>query len=120
MPRPLHFEILVDDPERAVEFYGSVFGWEVAKWEGPQTYWMVTTGPAGTPGIDGGLMHRHFQQPVINTIEVASLEETIRKVEEAGGKKVSGPQEIPEVGLHAYCEDPAGVMFGILQPAERG
>jgi predicted enzyme related to lactoylglutathione lyase len=28
-----------------------------------------------------------------------------------------GPNEIPGVGLHAYCADPEGNLFGILQPA---
>jgi predicted enzyme related to lactoylglutathione lyase len=62
-------------------------------------------------------MHRHFSQPVINTIEVESLEEMLTKVEEAGGKKLQGPVEIPEVGLHAYCQDPEGNIFGLIQPA---
>ena len=28
MPRVVHFEIHADDPERAINFYKSVFGWE--------------------------------------------------------------------------------------------
>ncbi len=58
MPRPVHFEIHADDPERAAAFYRSVFDWEIEKWEGPREYWLVTTGPEGTPGINGGLMKR--------------------------------------------------------------
>ena len=41
----------------------------------------------------------------------------LEKVEAAGGKKVHGPNEIPGVGVHAYCADPEGNLFGILQPA---
>ena len=77
-------------------------------WEGPQTYWLVDTGPDGTPGINGGLMHRHFSQPVINTIEVESLEEMLTTVEEAGGKKIEGPVEIPEIGPQALLPGPGG------------
>lgn len=116
MKRPVHFEILVDDPERAAAFYAAVFGWEVARTAGPQKYWLVTTGSSAMPGIDGGLMHRHFEQPVINTIAVESLNEALRSVVDAGGNKVWGPHEVPNVGMHAYCADPAGVMFGILEP----
>jgi predicted enzyme related to lactoylglutathione lyase len=54
MPRPTHFEIPADNPERAIGFYGSVFGWQFQKWEGPMPYWLVTTGDSGT-GINGGL-----------------------------------------------------------------
>lgn len=53
MNRPVHFEILGDDPAALAEFYRGVFGWEIATWEG-QGYWLATTGAAGTPGIDGG------------------------------------------------------------------
>ncbi len=117
MKRPVHFEILADDVEKVAEFYHEVLDWKISFWEGPEPYWLVNTGPDETPGINGGLMHRHFSQPVINTIEVESLEDMLAKVEEAGGKKVEGPIEIQEVGLHAYCQDPEGNIFGLLQPA---
>ncbi len=92
------------------------FGWETAKWgEGGQGYWFVKTGP-GDEGINGGIMHRHFPQPVINTISVHTLDKMIAKVEAAGGAKVHGPTQIPGVGLHAYCTDPEGTFFGLLQP----
>jgi uncharacterized protein len=117
MNRPVHFEILADDPEASASFYREVFGWETATWEGPQTYWMVTTGPAGTVGIDGGIMHRHLAQSVINTIQVESLEATLGRVEAVGGTKVMGPHEVPGVGMHAYCADPEGTLFGVLEPA---
>jgi uncharacterized protein len=116
MSRPVHFEILGNEPEKLAAFYRDLFGWDVAGWGGSEEYWLVTTGPDGTPGINGGLMRRHFPQPVINTIGVASLDAAISKVEELGGKKVYGPNQIPGVGLHAYCTDPEGNYFGLIQP----
>jgi predicted enzyme related to lactoylglutathione lyase len=59
MPRVVHFEIHAGDPERAVSFYQTLFGWNFQKWEGPMEYWMVITGPDDQPGINGGLMRRH-------------------------------------------------------------
>lgn len=116
MSRVVHFEILADDPKRAAQFYQDALGWDVQGWEdGAEAYWLITTGPDGTPGINGGLMGRHFPQGVINTIEVDSLAETLAKIEDAGAK-VHGPNEIPGVGTHAYCRDPEGVLFGVLQP----
>jgi predicted enzyme related to lactoylglutathione lyase len=44
MPRVVHFEIVADNPERAIKFYKEVFGWEFKKWDGPQDYWFVKTG----------------------------------------------------------------------------
>ena len=46
MPRPVHFEIPAENPERAMQFYSTVFGWKFSKWEGPMDYWMITTGDA--------------------------------------------------------------------------
>jgi predicted enzyme related to lactoylglutathione lyase len=120
MSRPVHFEIQADDPEKIAGFYHDLFGWEVATWEGPQTYWMVTTGPEDTPGINGGILHRHFPQAVINTVMIDSLEEMISRVEAAGGKLVHGPNEIQGAGTHAYCADPEGNLFGMMQPASVG
>ena len=119
MKRPVHFEILTDNPEKVGAFYKDILGWEIATWNGPQPYWLVTTGPEGTPGINGGIMERHFDQAVINSVEVESLEETVAKIEAAGGQKMHGPNEIPGVGLHAYCSDPEGILFGVLQPAPK-
>jgi len=50
MPRPIHFEIPADRPERAVAFYEHLFGWQFQKWDGPMPYWLVRTGdgPAST------------------------------------------------------------------------
>jgi len=115
--RPVHFEILADEPDELSKFYESVFGWSTSRWDGgQQVYWLVRTGAEGVRGIDGGFMHRHFEQRVINTIAVENLEDTLRRIEEAGGRKVLGPNEIPGIGSHAYCEDTEGTLFGVLQP----
>jgi predicted enzyme related to lactoylglutathione lyase len=117
MSRIVHFEIQGDAPEALAEFYQKVLGWEIASWEGPQKYWLATTGPDKRPGINGALMGWSFrQQPVINTAEVENLDETLKRVESAGGKLLLGPNEIPGIGTHAYCSDPEGIVFGVLQP----
>lgn len=119
MGRPVHFEILGDDPAKLVEFYRAVLDWEFQAWEdagGPEEeYWLATTGPEGEPGIDGAITRRHFPQAVINVTLVDSLSETMEKVGAAGGKVVFGPDEIPNVGTFAYCEDPEGNLFGIIE-----
>ncbi|MEX0788419.1 MAG: VOC family protein [Anaerolineales bacterium] len=117
MNRPVHFEILADDPERIGAFYKSLFGWEIKAWDGGgDAYWLVTTGAKEVPGIDGGIMSRQFPQAVINTTEVPDLAATLKKVSATGGKTVSEPHEIPGVGKFAYCADPEGNIFGLLEP----
>jgi predicted enzyme related to lactoylglutathione lyase len=38
MPRVVHFEIHAGDPDRAVNFYKTLFEWNFQKWEGPMEY----------------------------------------------------------------------------------
>ncbi len=116
MPRVVHFEIPADDPQRASRFYSKVFGWKLDKWEGPMEYWMVTTGDPAAPGINGGLMkRRHPGQPVVNTLDVPSVDEYVAAVEKQGGKVVVPKMAIPGVGWLAYCTDTEGNIFGMMQ-----
>jgi predicted enzyme related to lactoylglutathione lyase len=114
MPRVVHFEITADDPERASDFYSQVFGWKIQKWDGPQDYWLAATGE-GT-GIDGAIMRRdEHMPPVVNTIDVASVDVALAKIEASGGKVVAPKMPIPGIGYFAYCTDTEGNMFGVME-----
>ena len=89
MPRVVHFEIYTDDPDAVRPFYQDVFGWKFQKFEGgPIEYWLVATGDDKESGINGGLTRpREGQSPgTLNTIGVSSLDESIKKIEQNGGK----------------------------------
>ena len=117
MPRVVHFEIDAKKPERAVKFYEKVFGWKIKKWEGPVEYYLISTGKETEPGIDGGLSRRTESEPsTVNTIDVSSVDEFIKKVEANGGKIISSKRAVMGVGYMAYFEDPEGNVFGILEP----
>jgi predicted enzyme related to lactoylglutathione lyase len=115
MPRVIHFEIHADDPERAVKFYSKVFGWEIKKWPGPTDYWLAKTGEDKEPGINGAIMHREKNGTVYNTIDVPSVDESIEKIKQAGGKVITEKMAVPGVGYMAYCKDTEGNIFGIMQ-----
>ena len=116
MPRPVHFEIPAESPERAMQFYSNVFGWKFQKWEGPVDYWLIMTGDKSEPGIDGGLMPRRDPaQPCVNTVSVSNLDESLTTVDANGGKCVVPKMAIPGVGWLAYCKDTEGHIFGIMQ-----
>jgi predicted enzyme related to lactoylglutathione lyase len=116
MPRVVHFEVSADDPERAVVFYKDVFGWEIHKWEGPQDYWLIKTGPDGQPGINGGLFVRKGPMTGhVNTIDVPSVDEYLAKIEASGGTIALPKMAIPGIGWLAYAKDPEGSIFGIMQ-----
>jgi predicted enzyme related to lactoylglutathione lyase len=117
MPRPVHFEISADDPERAIAFYEKAFGWKTQKWDGPMDFWMFMTGAEDEPGIDGGLGRRENGpgQNVTNTLGVDSVDAYVEKVVAAGGKVVTPKHAIPGVGYLAYCADTEGNTFGLMQ-----
>jgi predicted enzyme related to lactoylglutathione lyase len=113
MNRVVHFDMGVVDPQRAIEFYKNVFGWDAQKFGG-QDYWLMTTGPAAQPGINGGIMvHQDAQPRTVNSIAVASVDEAGAKVEAHGGKIVVPKMAIPGVGWLVYCQDTEGNLIGL-------
>jgi len=116
MPRPVHFEIPADNPQRAIAFYSNVFGWKFSKWDGPMEYWLISTGQPSEPGIDGGLLlRRHPNQPCVNTVAVENLDRTIETVLSSGGSMALPKMPVPGVGWLAYCKDTEGHIFGLMQ-----
>jgi uncharacterized protein len=115
MPRPIHFEIAADDTARAVAFYTKVFGWKTRSWDGPFEYFLVSTGDAGEPGIDGGITKRNEKEQTTNTIGVDSVEAYAKKIEGAGGKITMPKSAVPGVGWLAMALDTEGNTFGIIQ-----
>jgi predicted enzyme related to lactoylglutathione lyase len=116
MNRIVHFELGVTDPERAIKFYSSIFGWTIQKYEGPMPYWLVTTGDPKDPGINGGLVINKDAQPrTVNTIAVENLDESMKKVEGGGGKIVVPKTPIAGVGWLAYFTDTEGNILGLHQ-----
>lgn len=115
MPRPSHFEIPVDDPDRAERFYSTVFGWQFQRFEGaPSYYGMATTGDEN-PGINGALFQRTPEENETTlTMSVESIEDAIKTVEGAGGSVVKGKTPIPGMGYFATCQDPEGNKFGLF------
>jgi uncharacterized protein len=115
MARVIHFEIPVNDADRAIAFYQKVFGWKIEKWPGPMEYWLVNTGDEKAPGINDGIMKRGNVQTTTNTLGVDSVDASQAAVTKAGGKLIMPKTPIPGVGYFAYCEDPEGNLFGVMQ-----
>ena len=114
MGRAIHFEIAAKIPARAVDFYQRAFGWDVNSWDGPGEYWLATTGPDTMPGINGAIMQGDNPQVVL-TIDVKDLDMAAKTIVESGGKTLTEPSEVMNVGMFRYCEDTEGNKFGIMQ-----
>ncbi len=123
MPRPIHFEIHADNPDRAAKFYSTVLGWSFTKWDGPMPYWLVTTGADGTPGINGGMHPRMGPAPVegqaviafVCTVDVPSVDDHVARAVAAGGVVAVPKMAIPGIGWLAFAKDTEGNIFGMMQ-----
>ena len=122
--RVVHFEIPFDDGDRARAFYGEVFGWQVMPVPGME-YTMVMTGPTDQetgptePGYsNGGLFERSEQFPgkAPNlVIDVASIDDALRQVKEAGGAVVGERMAVGDMGFAGYFSDTEGNLVGLWE-----
>lgn len=109
----VHFEIPVDDPERAVAFYRTALGWSLERW-GPIEYW--TTEPSDGVGIGGALSRRDVSSPtLIVYVGVEDVDVALAAIEAAGGRRLSDRMPIPGVGWTAVFEDTEGNRVGLFQ-----
>jgi predicted enzyme related to lactoylglutathione lyase len=130
MGKVVHFEIPASDLDRAKNFYGSVFGWELATtpMPGGGEYTSVVTTPADQatqiptePGaINGGMFVRSEQMPAspVITIDVDAIDTALRAVEAGGGATVIPRTEIPGMGAFAYFTDSEGNVMGLWETVE--
>jgi predicted enzyme related to lactoylglutathione lyase len=108
-----HFAINADDVEASRQFYESVFGWSIFAW-GPPGFFQIQTGPDDDPGIRGALQQRRSLldgQPTTGlecTFAVDDVDDTLRRVVEAGGRTVMERFTIAGVGHLVAFEDPSG------------
>ena len=109
----VHFDIPIDDADRAVAFYNTVFDWGLEQW-GPMDYWTMAERPGD--GIGGALGRREApDEGVTIYIDVDDIDVALAAIEAAGGKPLSGRMPIPTVGWMALFADPEGNRIGLFQ-----
>jgi predicted enzyme related to lactoylglutathione lyase len=125
----VHFEIHAAQPQRLIDFYSSLLGWQFSRF-GDMDYWSITTGEgaiqAGAAGfgINGGLTRRRGPSPAIGgpvtgadlVIGVDDVDATFARGLELGGVAALPPDDLPGVGRLAYLIDPDGNIFGFISP----
>ena len=87
----------------------------------------MTTGSREEPGINGGILFRRGAPPsegqavnaYVCTIGVASVDECVDKAVGAGARVALPKMAIKGVGWLAYCKDPEGNIFGVMQDDEK-
>ena len=126
MSRLVHFEIHVDDMDRARKFYGEVFGWAFEDWSefAGMPYFGAVTGGEDEPGINGALMQRQSPPPESNqplngyacTIGVENYHAIEGKILNNGGVVELPKYALPGMAWQGYYKDTEGNIFGIHQP----
>jgi len=126
----IHFEMPAEDKKRMANFYTRAFGWQT-KQLGPEMgeYVVATTtepdenGRPKKPGaINGGFFQKTDDKPSQYpsvVIAVDDIKEHMRKVEEAGGKVIGEPWDIPGIGSYVSFFDTEGNRVSMLQPSHR-
>ena len=116
MPNPVvFFEILGRDKAALESFYAGVFDWQMTpvKSEAPDTYALVSPGTGINGGVgksmDGGAGYVTFY------VEVANITDSLTLVESRGGKRVAGPDQMPDGPFIASFTDPEGRVVGLVQ-----
>ncbi|WP_368298581.1 VOC family protein [Cytobacillus firmus] len=126
MGRLVHFEVHVDDMERAKKFYGEVFGWSFQDWSeyAGMPYYGAVTGNEEETGINGALMQRQGPPPEANqalngyvcTMGVEDYDAAEIKILENGGTVALPKYALPGMAWQGYYKDTEGNIFGIHQP----
>ena len=114
MPQEIHFDIPIDQPERAERFYSQLLGWSMQKAPVPNMeYWVIR---AAEGDALGGLIKRTAPGQVsINYYTVPSIDEALKKVGDLGGRVSVAKSAIPHVGYNAQCIDTEGNAFGLWE-----
>jgi predicted enzyme related to lactoylglutathione lyase len=120
---PCWVETLQPDVHSALDFYGSVFGWEFAgpgaiPTDPPGRYFVGRLKGRDVAGV--GSLPGSARQPSWATyVRVDDVDATVMEAKRAGGRLLDGPFDAPPAGRLAVLADPAGAVVGVWQADTR-
>lgn len=122
----VHFEMPYEDKKRMADFYTNSFGWH-HEMLGPDmgNYVLAITSeqdenymPKKSGMINGGFYEKNKNHPAQYpsiVIAVDNINESMKKVKEAGGEILDAPMEIPGYGMYVSFLDTEGNRVGIME-----
>jgi hypothetical protein len=122
MDKVVHFEIPFDNKQRAMDFYTRCFGWKLSDF--PEMKYVVANTvdvdqnqrPMEPGAINGGLFERPKEAPwPLIYVGVASVDASIKKVTDAGGRVVTPRTPIPGMGAFARVADTENNVIGLFE-----
>jgi uncharacterized protein len=123
----VHFEMPMEDSKRIADFYSKAFGWKTQMLgEENGNYMLVTTTETDDKGvpkeparINGGFYPKKKDWPAqfpSVVIAVDNIEESMKKINAAGGKVLDKPVEIPGFGMYVSFLDTEGNRVSLMEP----
>jgi len=111
-------ELATPDPQKALAFYESVFGYQHVDWDMGEAGMYHVLNDANGRGR-GGMMKAHDGAPAawVPYVKVERADETAARVGPLGGDLLLKPMDVKDVGRIAILSDPFGAPLGIIQPA---
>ena len=121
----MHFEIPVDNAERAKKFYKESFDWQMQ--DMPEMKYIsvktVDTDEKQMPkelgAINGGMFLKSDMPDVPLSVsfavDVQSIDEAIKKIKNAGGLIIKEKSQVGEMGFMAYFKDTEGNILSVWQ-----
>lgn len=108
----VHIEIASSDPQRTRKFFEDVFEW---KFESiPEMEYATYLAPSAPHGGLMSPMEGH-NPGLLNYLLSQSIDEDVRKIEQAGGHLLQPKMEIPGVGWWALFQEPTGLVLALFE-----
>ena len=108
-------ELLATDWEKAIAFYGELFGWQKADshFGAMGTYLGFSAGGE----MIGGMFAKPATLPVpfwLYYFNIDDIQAAAKRVEAGGGQILYGPTAVPGGAQIVHCTDPEGAIFALL------
>ena len=120
----VHVEFSSHNPKESVQFYTDLFGWKHESM--PEFDYYSWDNGNGTGGgynkitdepVPGGFVVN--QGDVLVYVATDSVDASLARAEELGGKVVTPKTEVPGMGWYGHFTDPAGNRVGVWQSARQ-
>ena len=108
-------ELMTTDVAAARAFYGELLGWEMRDEPTPNEPYTLLK--AGNRDV-GGMMAADDTQGALPAwmayVTVDDVDKQVTRAEQLGGKLISPPRDIPDVGRFAVISDPQGAKLALI------
>jgi predicted enzyme related to lactoylglutathione lyase len=113
----VHFDVGVENIDRAKAFYEKLFDWKIEKLPGPMEYYEIKTfDDEGNEKLGGGMTQRQdTNQHITNYVGVENIDDYIENVKQLGGKITTPKTLIPGFGFLAVCLDTENNTIGLWE-----